>query len=78
MNDGETKASTGMKPIWYFVGCLLVVIGGIIAGTGIYNLASPPVRKTAVAELHTDIWWGAVILLFGVILFLFNRNTTVE
>jgi len=78
MNDGESRASRGMKPIWYFVGCLLVLIGGIITGTGIYNLSSPPARSTAAAELHTDVWWGAAILLFGAVLFLFNRNATVE
>jgi hypothetical protein len=31
-----------MKPIWYFVGLILAIIGAIVLGAGISLLFSPP------------------------------------
>ena len=31
-----------MKPIWYFVGLILLVMGTLILLSGIYHLISPP------------------------------------
>ena len=56
---------TKMKPIWYFVGLILLIIGGIIFITGIYSLIVPPSRVTTLSELHPDIWWCAVMAAFG-------------
>ncbi len=78
MNGVENTERKGMRPIWFFVGCLLGVIGLIVAGTGIYNWVSPPRTGTRLLELHTDLWWGLVILFFGLVLFFANRNSSVE
>ncbi len=63
-----------MKPIWYFVGLILLVIGGIILFSGVYELFYPPVIKTKLAELHPNIWWGIVMIIFGGVLFLGSRK----
>jgi hypothetical protein len=55
-------------PIWFFIGVLLFVYGAMILGYGLYELATglypPGVQLT---NLHTPIWWGAVLLLIGVV-----------
>lgn len=66
-----------MKPIWFFVGLILIVMGGIIFLSGIYNVINPPEVKTVLAETHPDIWWGAVMLIFGGIMFFKTKNKTV-
>ena len=63
-----------MKPIWYFVGLILLASGALIMGTGIYDLVNPPAVKTVLAEIHPGIWWGAVMIIFGGILFLKTRK----
>jgi multisubunit Na+/H+ antiporter MnhG subunit len=55
----------GMKPIWYFVGLILMVIGGIVFCSGIFQFFHPPVVKTTLAEIHANIWWGALMTVFG-------------
>ena len=67
-----------MKPIWYFVGLFLTATGAIVLASGIYDLISPPAQTTVLAETHPGIWWGAVILVSGLLFFLFNRKRTVE
>jgi hypothetical protein len=51
--------------IWFFIGSLLLVYGVLITGAGIYHLVAPPVQHTALGELHSDIWWGALLLVIG-------------
>ncbi len=67
-----------MKPIWYFVGLILTVMGGIIFLSGIYNLIYPPDNELVLAEKHPDIWWGAVMLVVGIIYIIRNRKITIE
>jgi divalent metal cation (Fe/Co/Zn/Cd) transporter len=74
---GEDKGEGLMKPIWYFVGLILLVMGGIILLTGIYQLINPPERTTVLSDIHPNIWWGAVMLLIGGILFWKTRKQTV-
>ena len=63
-----------MIPIWYFVGLILLIMGGLILSSGIYNFISPPVVKTILSETHPDIWWGAIMVLFGGGMFLIARK----
>jgi divalent metal cation (Fe/Co/Zn/Cd) transporter len=63
-----------MKPIWYFVGLILTIMGALIMLSGIYQLISPPEVKTVLAETHPDIWWGAVMILFGATMYLKTRK----
>lgn len=71
------EQAEGMRPIWFFVGILLICIGGIILGSGILNIASPPKNPVVLENLHPDIWWGAIMVVFGIILFLFNKSVRI-
>jgi len=53
--------------IWYFVGVLLTIYGVLILGAGLYDLIAVVRRDTVLAELHSGIWWGALLLVLGVI-----------
>jgi len=60
--------SGGALSIWFFTGVSLAVNGAVIFGTGIYELASPPKNRVVLYNLHANVWWGAVLLVFGVFL----------
>ena len=62
-----------MKPIWYFVGLILLTIGGLVLLTGIYMLAFGVKSLTALANLHPNIWWGAIMVVAGAGFFFKNR-----
>ncbi len=66
-----------MKPIWFFVGLILIVMGGIILLSGIYQIINPPEAKKVLAETHPAVWWGAIMVLFGGALYFKTRNETV-
>lgn len=53
--------------IWFFIGVLLDIYGTLICGTGIYELFVPPAHPVQLAEYHANIWWGAVLLVLGLI-----------
>jgi hypothetical protein len=60
--------------IWFFIGLLLGVYGVLILGSGIYELVSPPavaaqngVETNIMANLHAAIWWGALLLVLGLV-----------
>ena len=67
-----------MKPIWFFVGLILLAMGGIIFLNGVYIWISPPAAKTVLAETHPNIWWGLVMTACGGILYFKNKNKIVE
>jgi hypothetical protein len=53
--------------IWFFIGSLLVVYGVLILGAGIYEWAAHSPTEVVLANLHVDVWWGAGMLVFGLI-----------
>jgi FtsH-binding integral membrane protein len=63
-----------MKSIWYFVGLMLLVMGGLVLLAGLIELVSPSPRQTVLAEIHPGIWWGAVMVTAGIIFFVRNRK----
>lgn len=65
-----------MKPIWYFVGLILLVIGGLIFLSGIYQFINPPIIKTTLAETHPNIWWGSIMIVFGGVMYFITRKQT--
>jgi hypothetical protein len=65
-----------MKPIWYFVGLIVLVIGFLIFCSGIYLLINPPIVKTVLAETHPNLWWGSLMIVFGGGLYLKMRRQT--
>ena len=60
----------GSLSIWFFIGVLLTIYGLLITGAGVYDLFSPPVHPAVLANLHTGIWWGALLLVIGLIYFI--------
>lgn len=59
-------SDTGIS-IWFFIGSLLTIYGVLILGYGLYSLVAPPAQPTVLAELHADVWWGAVLLVLGLV-----------
>lgn len=53
--------------IWLFIGSLLLIYGILILGSGIYDYFNPPATTTVLANLHPQIWWGAVLLVMGAV-----------
>jgi hypothetical protein len=67
-----------MKPIWYFVGILLMMMGLIIVGEGLRLLSSPDARQTILSNTHPDIWWGGLMTAVGSLFMMSNRKKRVE
>ena len=67
-----------MKPIWYFVGLILFIMGLILFITGLITLSSPPESKSMLYDLHPNIWWGAVMVIVGLIYIMKNRKVKIE
>ena len=63
-----------MKSIWYFVGLLLTIMGAIITVSAVYSLVSPPAQPKLLSQLHPDLWWGILMLAFGLFFAIFNRR----
>ena len=51
--------------IWFFIGALLLAYGVLITGVGVYHLVNPPPQNIALRELHSDLWWGVLLLVLG-------------
>ena len=57
-----------MISIWFFIGISLAVNGALILAAGIYQLVYPPANPGVVLfNLHDGVWWGATLLVFGLI-----------
>ena len=54
-------------PIWFFVGMMLLFYGGLICGTGLYELSHPPIPLPKLNELHPAIWWGGFMTICGAV-----------
>lgn len=51
--------------VWFFTGVLLAFYGVVILTYGLSMLGTPPDPHRALSELRPEIWWGAVLLVFG-------------
>lgn len=60
----------GFLSIWFFIGLLLTVYGVIILATGLYELSNPPAHPVVLSNLHASVWWGAVLLIIGLVYFI--------
>ncbi len=63
-----------MKPIWYFVGWILLIIGFIVLTAGIYFLFVPEHHHVELPNLHINIWWGILLTFCGGLLILLNKK----
>jgi len=68
MSDEQEK----MVSIWFLVGMILCLFGAIITGCGLYY-ASTGVPNTVMNETNPSLWWGAIILVSGIILLISDR-----
>ncbi len=64
MSDDTKK----MVSIWFWVGLVLTVYGLIITGTGVYYIFDPTAIEGRIGG-NANLWWGSVILVFGLIFF---------
>lgn len=55
--------------IWFLIGLQLTIFGVLITGSGIYELVVPPPpgQQTVLSNLHPAIWWGAIMLILGLV-----------
>ena len=53
--------------IWFFIGIQLTIYGVLILGAGIYDLIYPQADRVVMANLHAGIWWGALLIILGLI-----------
>jgi len=67
-----------MKSIWYFVGLLLAIMGAIITISAVYSIIHPPDKPKIFSHLHPDLWWGILMLLFGLLFLLLNRRNEIR
>jgi hypothetical protein len=64
-----------MRSIWYFVGLMLVVAGGLVLGAGVTDLLSPPERSTVLSQMRPALWWSAIMIIAGVLFLYANRDS---
>jgi hypothetical protein len=43
------------------------VNGVLILGAGIWELMYPPANPVVLFRLHANVWWGAVLLVLGIL-----------
>jgi hypothetical protein len=53
--------------IWFFIGVSLLVNGILIVGAGIWEVFHPPASPVVLFHLHANVWWGALLLVLGLI-----------
>lgn len=53
--------------IWFFIGVLLVLYGGMVLAYGLYEVITHTLAPVELNYLHTPIWWGAILLLIGLL-----------
>jgi hypothetical protein len=56
-----------MISIWFFIGVSLAVNGALILAAGVYQLVNPPANPVVLFDLHANVWWGAILLVLGLI-----------
>ena len=53
--------------IWFFVGVSLLVNGVLILAAGIYYWIHPASIQTVLYQLHANVWWGGLLMVFGIV-----------
>jgi hypothetical protein len=69
-----SAVSGKMKSIWYFVGLMLVIVGGLVLVAGILDFFSPPATPTVLGGFHPAIWWSMIMLVVGAVFLFTNRD----
>jgi FtsH-binding integral membrane protein len=58
-------------PVWFFVGLLLLIYGVLIFASGLAEWSHPP--ATVLSNLHAPVWWGAFLVILGLVYVLTYR-----
>jgi hypothetical protein len=53
--------------IWFFIGISLLVNGVLITAAGIWEVLHPPENPVMLFHLHANVWWGAILLVIGLV-----------
>jgi len=63
------KLHEGGISIWFFIGLSLLVNGTLICAAGIWELIHPPLpeKQVVLFQYHANVWWGALLLIIGLI-----------
>jgi len=56
---------SGHISIWFFIGVLLTVYGALIFAYGLWELATHHLANVVLNNLHAPVWWGGLMLIFG-------------
>ena len=73
-----SEKTEGLKTIWYFVGTVLTVMGGLVLLAGIIDAFSSASAKTVLGDLYPGIWWGGLMVATGLIFIIKNKGKVVE
>ncbi len=50
-----------------FIALSLLVNGFLIVSAGVWQIFNPPANPVVLFHLHANVWWGAMLLLLGLI-----------
>lgn len=63
-----------MISVWAWVGIILLIYGAIVTGSGVYYAIGTP-ATTVLGELNPGAWWGCIMLVSGLALWLIGRRS---
>jgi len=66
-----------MLSVWFWVGIILLIYGLIVTGAGVYYISNPE-TVTVLHRLNPSLWWGAIMVLAGILLLLVGRPGKAE
>ena len=67
-----------LKTIWYMVGIVLTIMGGLVLLAGIIDVFSSTAATTELADIYPGIWWGAIMVITGLIFLFSNKGKVVK
>jgi len=73
-----SEKKEGLKTIWYLVGIVVTAMGALVLLAGIIDVFISAPAKTVLAELRPGIWWGAIMLITGLIFLFTNKGKVVK
>ena len=49
-------------------------MGAIITVSAVHSMLNPPAHSKIFSHLHPDLWWGIIMVVFGLFFAIFNRR----
>jgi hypothetical protein len=72
------EKTEGLKTIWYLVGIIITVMGGLVLLASIIDLFISAPAKTVLSNLYPGIWWGVIMIITGLIFLFINKGKVVK